>query len=55
MDKPNRENIDAFTGCLAELQTWFLLGTEAQREKLVIAIRDMSDLIDEEMPTIDTE
>lgn len=44
-----------FEGILAELQTWFDKGTEAQKELLIESLRNCSDLIDEDMPVIEGE
>lgn len=42
-----------FDGCIAELTAWFELATEAQKEILITSIRDMSDVINDEMPIIE--
>ena len=38
-------------GCLAELRTWAIHATNAQRDLLIESIRDMSDIIESDMPT----
>jgi hypothetical protein len=43
----------AMEGILAELEYWFQKGTEEQRELLITSLRNCSDLIDEDMPSVD--
>lgn len=45
----------AWQGILAELTTWYERANDSQKELLISSIRIMSDLIDEDMPTIETD
>ncbi len=45
----------AFTGIIAELYTWFKLGSEDQQEYLIVSLRDLTDAINRHMPRIKIE
>lgn len=51
---PHEYDFD-FEGCIAELLVWYNLGTTEQKDLLIRSIRNMSDVLDEEMPQKEDE